>query len=146
MLETTFKPINAVMEMSNFYFLFRNYLINLSQISVAQIKIKKVMKLLVFLTNSLNELFNRLFLNAAHSAIYSRDCAGHWTNQWMNHFGELIQKIRDTEKLTSHLDDDEWSSRERERVAWLDLCFSGSRVLQITCVCVCQIICVCIGL
>ncbi len=77
MLETIFKPVNAVMEMSKFYFLFRNYLINLSQISVAQIKIKKVMKLLVFLTNSLNELFNRLFINAAHSAIYSRDCAGH---------------------------------------------------------------------
>ncbi len=33
-------------------------------------------------------------------------------------FGELIQKIRDTEKLTSHLDDDEWSSRERESLTW----------------------------
>lgn len=59
--------------------------------------------------------YSRLFLNAPHGAIYSRDCSGHWTNQWRNHFGELIQKIRDTEKLTSHLDDhDEWSSRERE--------------------------------
>ncbi len=44
----------------------------------------------------------------------------------MNHFGELIQKIRDTEKLTSHLDDDEWSSRERES---LDLvCVSAGHV------------------
>lgn len=63
-METTFKPINAVVEMSEFNFILRNCLINLRQISVAQVNENKIMKLLVFLTNRLNELFNRLFQNA----------------------------------------------------------------------------------
>lgn len=63
-METTFKPINAVVEMSEFNFILRNCLINLRQISVAQVNENTIMKLLVFLTNRLNELFNRLFQNA----------------------------------------------------------------------------------
>ncbi len=43
----------------------------------------------------------------------------------MNHFGELIQKIRDTEKLTSHLDE---SSRERERKSLDLVCVSAGHV------------------